>query len=1067
MYKFINPGSAASTATASNEAARTTLLATNRLGGSVSGLAKTVNNLEKIYKASAKNEKLVEIAERRRKKREQDRLREEEIESQKLMDGKDLEKQAKDANSTKGKFGSKLKDTLLGGFQRILTSIIAFLMKLFALTELKNLEAWFNDKAAQERRKEFVENFKYVFETFLKWGKRLVVDGIAKPFNQLVNGKTFGDKLAGLGKLVLGLAGLTVLLNPFATMDAILSLLGMDFYRDRTQEGKNKGKDNKGRTSPNKNKLKNRRINNRKDLLTKQFGKNGRTAYDGFRAQGDTHAEALKKVERLKRQRPDKFKPKVQPKTSGLSPSGAKTGVATKYGMKRTFGRGALKFLGKNNVKLLGKAFKNTFGKVPVFGTLLTAVFSRLQGDPWGATIFKTAGAAVGGGLGTWLLPGIGSWIGTMVGEYVGNLLYMGFQGKGWKEAGKKLKEDAAAFIGQVGNILNWMKERVTRFYKGIPKIKIPDFPKEPPNWIPKFVPGRKSIYGGAKLAIKAMLGPIGLLMGKEVPNIAWLMDGLGFKNTLPLLHKSFFKSDPVGSGGTTEGTPMTGVKGEEDEEAGDSTSGQTVGNRKPIKNKRGRIIGYTDEGVGSSGNYDVDHLKEMYDKKARRKALGMDTSGLDKKIEYAQKKITLSGGDPNQVVYSDSGYFVPNKYYKGVETDNERYGDTMPEGSFSITKKKKSPYERKFGKKHNPLETVKDKGQFYETMPFIPDNKYKGIESDKDRYGDTVPDGGFGIGSKSTDVVSRHATGHSSKQNKKPWWKFGFEEGGYRPPEYLFGFVKKIFKGVTNVVKGVVNTVSSVVGTVAKVAMPILSVAAPFIPALAPIMPFMQAANAVSAFASGDIMGGITGGLGALGGFFPKTFGADSAFGNFMSNNPFGKAIGGFMTGGISGALGSLTSFLPQGFQDFLGGIGGFMNKFPAIGGLINGIPGLGGILGSFGVTGVDGAGFSPMSLFQGIAEQTGFGGLFNVVQGIIGGGGPNAIMEGLRGMAPELGVRPEALGIFTNKGTNSRSNQLDSKSNSMSKAYAMQNQLEFIPMPVIIEKLTPIHKAVPVGGQ
>ena len=117
-------------------------------------------------------------------------------------------------------------------------------------------------------------------------------------------------------------------------MDAILSMLGMDFYRDRTQEGKNKGKDNKGRTSPNKTKLKNTRINNRKDLLTKQFGKNGRTAYDGFRAQGDTHAEALKKVERLKRQRPDKFKPKPQPKTSGLSPSGAKTGVATKYGFK-------------------------------------------------------------------------------------------------------------------------------------------------------------------------------------------------------------------------------------------------------------------------------------------------------------------------------------------------------------------------------------------------------------------------------------------------------------------------------------------------------------------------------------------------------------------------------------------------------------------------------------------------------------------------------------------------------------------------------------------------------------
>ena len=1009
MYKFINPGSSGIKSAAKTEGARTTLLAINRLGSSVSGLSKTVNNLEKIYKASAKNEKLIEIAERRRAKREKDRAREEEIESQRLLDGKDLEKQAKDANSTKGKFGSKLKDSLLGGLEGLLVSIVGFLMKLFALTEIKKLQAWFNDPVAKEKRKKFVENFKYVFTTFLKWGKRLVVDGIAKPFNQLINGKTFGEKLQGLGKLVLGLSALTVLLNPFGTMDAILSMLGMDFYRDKTQRDKGKGKDNKGKSSINKNKLKNKRINARKDLLTKQFGKNGRTAYDGFRAQGDTHAEALKKVERLKRQRPDKFKPKPQPKTSGLSPSGAKTGVATKYGMKRTFGRGALKFMGKNNVKLLGKAFKNTFGKVPVFGTLLTAVFSRLQGDPWGATIFKTAGAAVGGGLGTWLLPGIGSWIGTMVGEYVGNLLYMGFKGDGWQAAGKKLKEDAAAFIGQVKNIFNWMKERVTKFYKGIPKIKIPDFPKDPPNWIPPLGFGlREKIYGGAKIAIKAMLGPIGLLMGKEVPNIAWMMDGFGFKNTLPLLHKSFFKSDPVSEGEKTEGQAMVGKKSEEEKKAGDDTSGT--------------------------------------------------------------RKLKPS---PKEGQSYDTMPFVPAEDYKGVESDNERYGDTMPEGAFGIKKKKLSPYERKFGKKHNPLSTVKNKGLFYETMPFIPMNKYKGVESDNERYGDTMPDGAFGIGSKSTDVVSRHSVGSSKDQpkttavgnKKKPWWKFGFEEGGHIP-QFFFGFVKKIFKGVTKAVSSVVSTVGKVVSSVASVAMPILSVAAPFIPALAPIMPFMQAAQAVSAVASGNIMGAIAPGLGALGGFFPGTFGAESAFGQFMSNNPIGKAIGGFVTGGVQGALGSLTSFLPQGFQDFLGGIGGFMNKFPSIGGIISGIPGLGGILGSFGVTGLDGGGFSPMSLFGDIANQMGFGSLFNVVSGMIQGGGVNAVMDGLREMAPELGVRPEALGIFTSKGKNARNNLLDQKQSSQSKAYAMQSQLEFIPMPVIIEKMVPIHKAVPIGN-
>ena len=335
------------------------------------------------------------------------------------------------------------------------------------------------------------------------------------------------------------------------------------------------------------------------------------------------------------------------------------------------------------------------------------------------------------------------------------------------------------------------------------------------------------------------------------------------------------------------------------------------------------------------------------------------------------------------------------------------------------------------------------------------------------------MPDGAFGIGSKSTDVVSRHSVGSSKDQpkttavgnKKKPWWKFGFQEGGH-VPQFLFGFIKKAFKAVTSVVSGVVNTVGKVVSSVASVAMPILSVAAPFIPALAPIMPFMQAANAVSAFASGDIMGGITGGLGALGGFFPGTFGAESAFGKFMTGNPLGQAIGGFMTGGVSGALGSLTSFLPQGFQDFLGGIGGFMNKFPSIGGIISGIPGLGGILGSFGVTGLDGGGFSPMSLFGDIANQMGFGSLFNVVSGMIQGGGVNAVMYGLREMAPELGVRPEALGIFTSKGKNARNNLLDQKQSSQSKAYAMQSQLEFIPMPVIIEKMVPIHKAVPIGN-
>ena len=997
MYKFINPGSSGISPSAQNEGARTTLLATNRLGTSVSGLAKTVNNLEKIYKASLKNEKLVEIAERKRAKRERDLAREEEIENQNLLNGKDLSKKAKEANSTKGKFGSKLVDSLLGGFQRVLSSIVGFLAKLFVLTELKNIENWFNDPVAQKKRKEFVDNLKYVFQTFAKFGKRLVVDGIAKPFDKLINGKTFGDKLQGLGKLVTGLAALTVLLNPFATMDAILSLMGMDFYRDRSQEkgdSKNKTRDTKTRT---KNKFK--KLTTKQNTQLKQYGKNGKNAYNRFRADGATHKEALTKVKRLQRAKPNLFKPKVQVPSSGLSPSGAPTGIATKYGAKRLMGRGALKFMGKANVKLLGKAFQNTFGRIPIFGSILTAVFSILSGDPWKQTLFKTAGAGVGGALGSFIpIPGVGTFIGMTLGEYVGDLLYTGFSGKpdgGWKKVGEKLKGDVMAVLGQLGKMMTYIKNSFARYYKGIPKIKIPDFPKDPPNWIPKFTPRRNAIWKGAKIAMKAMMPGIGMMMGKEIPNVLWMANPM---NNVKLLHQAFFKPfENTPDGGTESGAAMTGVKGVESE-SGDSTSGTS-----------GSTGGTGDTG-GTSGT---------------------GAKGL---------------GDPNYV----------GNY--GQPTNKNERGDAA----------------RRNREKKKAEETIKqNKGSSYDLMPFLSNFNYKGVESDNERYGDTVPDGSFGIGSKSTDKVSRHSVGSSKDQPKakKPWWRFGFEEGG-EYPQYLFGFVKSIFKGVTNVVKGVVNTVSSVVSSVAQVAMPILSVAAPFIPALAPLMPFMQAANAFSALQSGNIMGAISGGLGALGGFFPGTFGAESAFGTFMSSNPIGRGISGFMSGGIQGAiggaLGGLSGILPQGFQNFLGGIQGFMGKFPSIGGILNGIPGLGNVLGAFGISGGGGgAGFSPISLFGDIANNMGFGSIFKTVTGMLQGGGMGAVMDGLREMAPELGVLPEALGVFVNKNQNVKSTALSSRQNEMSKAYAMQSQLEFVPMPVIIEKLVPIHKAIPVGGQ
>ena len=42
-----------------------------------------------------------------------------------------------------------------------------------------------------------------------------------------------------------------------------------------------------------------------------------------------------------------------------------------------------------------------------------------------------------------------------------------------------------------------------------------------------------------------------------------------------------------------------------------------------------------------------------------------------------------------------------------------------------------------------------------YKNMPFVPQSEYKGVETDNLRYGDTMPEGAFGIGSKATDDFS------------------------------------------------------------------------------------------------------------------------------------------------------------------------------------------------------------------------------------------------------------------------------------------------------------------------
>ena len=230
--------------------------------------------------------------------------------------------------------------------------------------------------------------------------------------------------------------------------------------------------------------------------------------------------------------------------------SGAAKGLAGKAASK--VGGFAVKIFGKA-AKFIAPAMKSAkpfvskfFGKIPIIGPIVVGLVSVISGEPLGKALFKTIGAALGGALGTFIpIPVLGTLIGETIGVFVGDLLYEGLMGKGWGAAGKKLLSSLMKIFSAGKAVVKWIGSGFKRFWKKIPKIKIPDIPKNPPKWIPNWVPFKNKVWNVFKTGVKVLIGPLSLLMGQEVPNLLWLMNPI---KTLPAAIKSFFP--PKGEGG-------------------------------------------------------------------------------------------------------------------------------------------------------------------------------------------------------------------------------------------------------------------------------------------------------------------------------------------------------------------------------------------------------------------------------------------------------------------------------------------------------------------------------------
>lgn len=290
---------------------------------------------------------------------------------------------------------------------------------------------------------------------------------------------------------------------------------------------------------------------------------------------------------------------------------------------------------------------------------------------------------------------------------------------------------------------------------------------------------------------------------------------------------------------------------------------------------------------------------------------------------------------------------------------------------------------------------------------------------------------------------------------------------GGPLPNNLPGYFLGKFFKGVGNFFKGVVNTVKKAVSGIGNflnsplgsILTTVLSVA---FPAIAPII---SGIKAVVALSQGDIMGAIVGGVGALGGMFPGTFGAEGTFWGGL-NNALGEGLGGvakgFLTGGFGGAIGALPGIMPEGVQAIFRGIGGFMEKHPGIANVVQMLPGLAGVPGFDGMLGMPAEpGMPGMGGLAGVmtaAQSQGAGGVLNAVMGGITG--TQSFQSAIPEIAAELGVKPEVLGGFVSR--SKIQNPLDEKS----REYALQTSIEITQVPIIIERLVEIPKPVPINN-
>ena len=230
-YKFVNPG-VLTAKTPAVVAARQSLLASNRLGKTITGLGNEVVDINKITNLRLKIADRAEIAERRAKRKAQDQeaeaLQESVAGRKNLSDYFNQQSKKKlRKGSVKGNIGAMFKGAF-GWIQPLLQPFIDMFVKIGALAFMNELLKWASDEENIKKMELFFCKAEFVFKKIYGFGKWIIKDNLIDGFNKLFGSdETFLGRVEGLGKLMTGVIGLRYLMAPWKLITDILNMLNI------------------------------------------------------------------------------------------------------------------------------------------------------------------------------------------------------------------------------------------------------------------------------------------------------------------------------------------------------------------------------------------------------------------------------------------------------------------------------------------------------------------------------------------------------------------------------------------------------------------------------------------------------------------------------------------------------------------------------------------------------------------------------------------------------------------------------------------------------------------------